>query len=128
MLMLSRKCLRLKTLESLLLLNFATHINDITKKSFQMFGFMKRISQPVNDPLSFYTYIIVLLEYYSFIWSPHSPHSPMREKLERVQRKFVKFLSFKNVNFPLIYLMKNVVNISVFLLSKLDAICLIYGL
>ncbi len=78
-------------------LNFSTHINNITKKSFQMFGFMKRILQPIDDPtvyLSLYhTLIRSRLEYCSFVWSPHS--MTLREKLERVQRKFVKFLSFK---------------------------------
>ena len=62
-----------------------------------MFGFMKRILKPMNDPsvyLSLYhTLVRSRLEYCSFVWSPSG--QTMRDKLERVQQKFVKFLSFK---------------------------------
>ena len=78
-------------------LNFSAHISNVTKKSFQMFGFMKRVLKPINDTnvfLSLYhTLIRSRLEYCSFIWSPKG--RTMCDKLERVQRKFVKFISFK---------------------------------
>ena len=78
-------------------LNFSQHINNIIKKSFQMFGFMKRILKPMNDPSVYLSLYHVLvrsrLDYCSFVWSPSG--QTMRDKLERVQQKFVKFLSFK---------------------------------
>ena len=78
-------------------LNFSLHISNITKKSFQMFGFMKRILKPINDPevfLSLYhTLIRSRLEYCASVWSPKC--QTKKDKIERVQRKFIKFLSFQ---------------------------------
>ena len=66
-------------------------------RRFQMFGFMKRVLKPINDPqvfLSLYhTLIRSRLEYCSFVWSPKG--RTMCDQIERVQRKFIKFLSFK---------------------------------
>ena len=62
-----------------------------------MFGFMKGILKPINDPFVFLSLYLTLirsrLEYCSFIWSPQC--QTMKDKIERVQRKFVKFLSFQ---------------------------------
>ena len=55
-------------------LKFSLHVSNITKKSFQMFGFLKRILKPINDPevfLSLYhTLIRSRLEYCASVWSP----------------------------------------------------------
>ena len=90
-------------------LNFSVHISNVTKKSLQMFGFMKRVLKPINDPHVFLTLYHTLirsrLEYCSFVWSPKE--QTMRDKLERVQRKFVKFISFKcNISSDLLYQQK----------------------
>jgi len=78
-------------------LNFTPHINNIVKKSFQMFGFMKRVLKPINDYTAFismyHTLIRSRLEYCSFVWSPLGQTNI--DKIERVQRKFLKFISFK---------------------------------
>ena len=61
-----------------------------------MFGFMKRILKPINDPdvflFIYQTLMRSRLEYCSFVWSPKG--QTMKDKIERVQRKFLKFLSF----------------------------------
>ena len=78
-------------------LNFSTHINNIVKKSMQMYGFMKRILKPVRDPtvyISLYhTLIRSRLEYCSFIWSPLAQSHC--DKIERVRKKFLRFLAYK---------------------------------
>ena len=78
-------------------LNFSTHINNIVKKSMQMYGFMKRILKPVCDPavyISLYhTLIRSRLEYCSFIWSPLA--QSYSDKIERVQKNFFRFLAYK---------------------------------
>ena len=78
-------------------MNFTLHINNIVKKSFQMFGFMKRVLKPINDHTAYismyHTLIRSRLEYCSFVWSPLCQTN--RDKIERVQRKFLKFISFK---------------------------------
>ena len=38
-------------------LNFSVHISNVTKKSFQMFGFIKRVLKPINDPHVFFIFV-----------------------------------------------------------------------
>ena len=63
-----------------------------------MFGFMKRILKPINDPevfLSLYhTLIRSRLEYCASVWSPKC--QTKKDKIERVQRKFIKYLCWKS--------------------------------
>ena len=76
---------------------FNKHINNVVSKSFQMFGFMRRVLEPISDPtvyLSLYHSLIrSRLEYCSFIWSPAS--RTLVSKIERVQKKFLKYAAFK---------------------------------
>ena len=78
-------------------LNFSLHINKIVSKSFQMLGFVKRVTKVFNDTktlmMLYNSYIRSRLEYCSQIWNPSS--RAKINKLERVQKKFLKHLSFK---------------------------------
>lgn len=78
-------------------LNFSLHVNKIVSKSFQMLGFVKRITKDFSDTntlmMLYNSYIRSRLEYCSQIWNPSS--TAKINKLERVQKKFLKHLSYK---------------------------------
>ena len=79
-------------------LNFSVHINYICRKSFQMIGFLKRVTHDFTNQKTFFTlynsYIRSRLEYCSQVWSPSS--AVHIAKLERVQKRFLKYVCFKN--------------------------------
>ena len=79
-------------------LNFNVHINYICRKSFQMIGFLKRVTHDFTNQKTFFalynSYIRSRLEYCSQIWSPSSVEQIA--KLERVQKRFLKYVCFKN--------------------------------
>ena len=76
---------------------FNKHISAITKKSFQLVGFLRRVLKPFKNPdvcITMFTSLIrSRLEYCSTIWSPSAKN--MIESIERVQSKYLKFLCFK---------------------------------
>jgi len=79
-------------------LSFANHIETVTARAFQMFGFVSRITKPFADPgviLHLYkTLILPILEYACIIWDPR--YGVGINRIERVQRKFLNFLNFRS--------------------------------
>lgn len=77
--------------------SFAVHINEITKKSYQLIGFIFRSTQSFKRPASlitlYNTYVRSRLEYCSTIWNPH--YEKYKEQIEKVQRKFTRMLYYR---------------------------------
>ena len=124
--------------------NFNVHITNITKKSFQMIGFLRRVLKPFKDPDVFRTMFQSLvrtrLEYCSQIWAPSAKY--LVEKLERVQKKYLQFMCYslrisyavpylslcKSLNFQPLYLRRNVCDLLTFnkiLINKIDCPALV---
>ena len=78
-------------------LNFSVHINNICRKSFQMIGFIKRVTHDFTNQSTLFTlynsYIRSKLEYCSQIWSPSS--TVHINKIERVQKSFLRYACYK---------------------------------
>ena len=76
---------------------FNKHITTITKKSFQLVGFLRRVLKLFKNRdvciTMFNSLIRSRLEYCSVIWSPSAKH--FIDKIERVQKKYLKFMCFK---------------------------------
>ncbi len=77
--------------------SFNAQISGITKKSYQMIGFIFRSTQHFKRPASiiklYNTYVRSRLEYCSTIWNPH--YEKYKEQIEKVQRKFTRMLYYK---------------------------------
>ena len=77
--------------------NFSYHISKIVTKSYQMLGFMKRVTKDFTSDLclnSLYNSLVrSRLEYCSQVWSPTCPTSI--KKLESVQKRYFKYLCYK---------------------------------
>lgn len=75
-------------------LRFNEHIDKITRKAFQMLGFIFRSCKRFRNPESLITlykaYVRSQVEYCSVVWSPIYQNSI--DKIERVQRKFTRML------------------------------------
>lgn len=82
-------------------LNFNEHIDKITRKAYQMLGFIfrscKRFRNPESIIILYNAYVRSHLEYCSVIWSPIYQNSV--DKLEKVQRKFTRML-YRKFNWP----------------------------
>ena len=78
-------------------LNFSLHISKIVTKSYQMLGFMKRVTRGFNDKRTFNSLYNSLirsrLDYCSQVWSPSG--STAIDKLESVQKRYLNFLCYK---------------------------------
>ena len=76
---------------------FKLHINKIVSKSFQMLGFMKRVTRDFSNSKTLHTLYNSLvrsrLEYCSQIWNPSA--RVHINKLERIQRKYLKYICYK---------------------------------
>ena len=89
------KCLIIKYIKDLGVIftsnmSFNKHICNVTAKSFQMLGFVRRTMKPFKD-LSvlrslYYSLIRSKLEYCPLVWSPRA--KSMCDQIERVQNKF----------------------------------------
>lgn len=77
--------------------SFSHHISEITKKSYQLIGFIFRTTQHFNRPASliklYNTYVRSRLEYCSSIWNPH--YDKYKDQIEKVQRKFTRMLYYR---------------------------------
>ncbi|KAG4074271.1 hypothetical protein HA402_008680 [Bradysia odoriphaga] len=77
--------------------NFSDHFSEITKKSYQMIGFIFRSTQHFKRPESliklYNAYIRSRLEYCCSVWNPH--YDKYKEQLEKIQRKFTRMLHYK---------------------------------
>lgn len=77
--------------------SFSTHISKITKKSYQLIGFIFRNTQHFKRPESliklYNTYVRSKLEYCSVIWNPH--YDKYKDQIEKVQRKFTRMLYYR---------------------------------
>ena len=77
--------------------NFSDHFSEITKKSYQMIGFIFRSTQHFKRPESliklYNTYVRSRLEYCCSVWNPH--YDKYKEQLEKIQRKFTRMLHYK---------------------------------
>ncbi|XP_037049545.1 uncharacterized protein LOC119083844 [Bradysia coprophila] len=75
-------------------LNFNEHIDRVTRKAYQMLGFIFRSCKRFRKPESIITlykaYVRSQVEYCTVVWSPIYQNSI--EKIERVQRKFTRML------------------------------------
>ena len=83
-------------------LSFSEHIDSVTRKAYQMLGFIFRSYKRFRNPESFITlykaYVRSQVEYYTVVWSPIYQISI--DKVERVQRKFTRMLYRKfNLNY-----------------------------
>lgn len=78
-------------------LTFRQHIDDISKKAYQLIGFISRSTKgfrKLQSYLSLYNTIVrSVVEYGCIIWSPS--YAINSSKLEAVQKKFLKILSFR---------------------------------
>ena len=78
-------------------LNFSLHISKIVKKSYQMLGFMKRVTRGFTDKRTFNTLYNSLvrsrLDYCCQVWSPTGQTAI--NKLESVQKRYLKYLCYK---------------------------------
>lgn len=78
-------------------LSFNEHIDDITRKSYRMLGFIFRSGKYFKSQLSmrllYNTLVRNRLEYCSTVWSPFY-HNAI-DQLERVQKKFTRMFYFK---------------------------------
>ena len=78
-------------------LNFNLHISKVVSKSFQMLGFVKRVTKDFTDMNTLRTLYNSLirsrLEYCSQVWNPST--ATTTHKLERVQKKFLNHLAYK---------------------------------
>lgn len=77
--------------------SYNPHITEITKKSYQMIGFIFRSTQQFKHPASliklYNTYVRSRLEYCSSVWNPY--YEKYKEQIEKVQRKFTRMLYYK---------------------------------
>ena len=78
-------------------LNFSFHISKIVTKSYQMLGFMKRVTKDFTSDICLNTLYNSLvrsrLEYCSQVWSP-TCHTSIK-KIESVQKRYFKYLCYK---------------------------------
>ena len=74
-------------------LNFSYHISKILTKSYQMLGFMKRVTKDFTSDIclnTLYNYLVrSRLEYCSQVWSPSCPTAI--NKLESVQKRYFRY-------------------------------------
>ena len=77
--------------------SFNDHFNEVTKKCYQLIGFLFRSTQHFKRPESliklYYAYVRSRLEYCSTVWNPY--YDKYKEQLEKVQRKFTRMLYYK---------------------------------
>lgn len=77
--------------------SFKAHVNEITKRSYQMIGFIFRSTQHFKRPSSiiklYFTYVRSRLEYCSSIWNPH--YEKYKDQIEKVQRKFTRMMYYR---------------------------------
>lgn len=78
-------------------LSFDRHIADITKRAYNMLGFIVRNSGSFNNLSTikslYFAYVRSILEYSSIVWCPY--YGIHKHALESIQRKFLKFLHFR---------------------------------
>lgn len=78
-------------------LDLNIHINNITNKAFQMYGFVMRTCSHFKRPATFihlyFSLIRSQLEYASVVWNPH--YKKYSEQIESVQRKFLKSVNYR---------------------------------
>lgn len=78
-------------------LHFDDHINHITSKAYQMFGFVTRtctcFKRPQSYLLLFKSLIRSQLEYATTIWNPF--YNKYSDRLEIVQRKFLRVVEYR---------------------------------
>lgn len=87
----------IKHLEQFTLLSFNEHIDDITRKSYKMLGFIFRCGKFFTKQSSmmqlFNALVRSRLEYCSSVWSPF--YDEAVDQIERVQKKFSRMFYFK---------------------------------
>lgn len=78
-------------------LHFDTHIDNIVKKAFQMYGFVMRCSSSFVRPSTFLllykTLVRSQLEYAVQIWNPL--YDKYKDRLEIVQKKYLRAMNYK---------------------------------
>lgn len=78
-------------------LSFTQHVDDITRKSYKMLGFIFRCGKYFKTQRSmsllFNSLVRNHLEYCSSVWSPYYVNAI--DQLERVQRKFTRLFYYK---------------------------------
>lgn len=78
-------------------LSFKEHIHAITRKAYQMLGFIIRCGKLFKNPDSmvvlYNSLVRSRLEYCSTVWSPF--YEKYNKSIERVQRKFTRMYCFK---------------------------------
>lgn len=87
-------------------LSFSDHLDKVTRKAYQMLGFIFRSCKRFRNPESIITlykaYVRSHLEYCSVVWSPIYQNAI--DKLEKVQRKFTRMLfrkfNWQKVDYP----------------------------
>lgn len=76
---------------------FNHHMSSVTRKSYQMIGFIFRATKMFRDPKSimklYYTYVRSRLEYSCPIWNPQ--YIKYIDMIERVQKKFTRLLYYR---------------------------------
>lgn len=77
--------------------SFIEHISEMTKKSYQLIGFIFRTTIHFRRPESliklYNTYVRSRLEYCCTIWNPY--YEKYKEQIEKVQRKFTRMLFYR---------------------------------
>lgn len=77
--------------------SFKQHIDKITRKSYQMLGFIFRSTKTFKKPNSlirlYNGYVRTRLEYCSQVWNPM--YEMYASSLERVQKKFTRMLHYR---------------------------------
>lgn len=77
--------------------NFSSHVSNMVRSAFKIFGLLKRRSVNFHQPETILTLYKTLvrnrLEYASVLWN--SDCKTAEQKIERVQKKFVKFFCYK---------------------------------
>lgn len=82
-------------------LSFENHIKTITKKAYQMLGFIFRSLNHFRNldtyKILYFTYVRSNLEYCTPVWNPH--YDNKIELVDRVQRRFTRIL-FRRFRYP----------------------------
>lgn len=83
-------------------ITFVKHIEILSAKAYSLLGFLMRICNDFDDPLTlkvlYYAHIRSILEFASVVWYPN--YDVHIRKIESVQKKFLKFIFYKFGFYP----------------------------